>query len=128
MRALQSTLLRHITGRGEHHDWLFESPRPGTAGGPAGGLVCFRVGPAAGAWRRARRVMLWRLADHRRGYLTYQGAISRGRGRVRRVDGGRVLPRLWATDRAVLDVRLAGFAGTMHLRRVGPGRWVARID
>jgi len=128
MRVLQSALLLHTTGHDEHHDWLFESPEPARPGEAARGLVCFRVGPATGDWRDVRRLALQRLADHRRRYLAYEGPISQGRGRVRRVDAGRVLPRLWAADRAVLDVRMKGFEGTVHLHRVGPEQWIARID
>ncbi len=121
MRACQSVLLLHVTPAGRHHDWLFEAP--GAPGG-IGPLVCFRVGPDSGAWAEARRLVFDRLADHRRRYLDYEGSLSGGRGRVRRVDVGSVVPRLWSVDRAVLEVRLGGFAGGVILRRVGRARWL----
>jgi hypothetical protein len=36
-------------------------------------------------------IMAFRLADHRAAYLEYEGAVSNGRGSVRRVDAGTAL-------------------------------------
>lgn len=46
------------------------------------------------------------LPDHRAAYLDYEGPISRGRGAVSRVDGGRYEPIEWADG--LVRVRLAG--------------------
>nr|WP_165245356.1 DNA polymerase ligase N-terminal domain-containing protein [Paludisphaera soli] len=56
-------------------------------------------GPGAEAPARA-------LADHRAAYLDYEGPVSRGRGSVRRVDGGVYVPIEWADD--LVRVRLQG--------------------
>jgi hypothetical protein len=60
-------------------------------------------------------------ADHRRAYLTFQGAVSGGRGGVERVDEGAcemLAPR--ATEPEDMCVRLAGarLKGCFRLRRV----------
>jgi len=69
-------LLRHTLADGsEHFDWMLE--RGGT-------LLTWRVQeiPVAGG------IVAERLADHRVAYLSYEGEISGGRGRVERVRFG----------------------------------------
>lgn len=61
-----------------HHDWMLEVD---------GALATWRIAcapadlPPGGAPAE-------RLADHRLAYLEFEGEVSRGRGRVRRVEGG----------------------------------------
>lgn len=77
-------LLRHALPDGSwHYDWMLET----VAGGP---LVTFRVMHRPDAcetrWFEAERI-----DDHRRAYLTYEGAVSGGRGEVERVGAGVLL-------------------------------------
>jgi hypothetical protein len=57
------------------------------------------------------------LPDHRRAYLTYQGPVSGGRGRVRRVDAGRLEWLGRGRQGRCLRFRLAGrrLRGTFRL-------------
>ncbi|MCC6320142.1 MAG: hypothetical protein IT438_01755 [Phycisphaerales bacterium] len=80
-------LLRHELPDGAwHHDWLIEPPGAGLSVGPS--LIAFRVGPEI-AWPPAGGFVATRMAPHRREYLTYEGPVSGGRGRVRRVAVGK---------------------------------------
>ncbi len=75
------------------------------------------------------------LADHRPMYLDYEGAISEGRGTVRRLDRGRYEALLWTPD--LVRVRLAGvqIVGVVDLWRLVEGesepgsrdRWTFRL-
>ena len=72
------------------------------------------------------------LVDHRSIYLDYQGAISGGRGTVRRVDRGEYQPTEWSDD--LVRVRLEGgqLVGEVVLRRTGGlgedgAAWVFRL-
>lgn len=63
------------------------------------------------------------LPDHRRAYLTYEGPVSSGRGRVQRVDEGHaafILP--WEPDALEMYFQLSGLklSGHFLLRRVEP--------
>lgn len=108
MTSRSVLLLHRAPDGGEHFDWLFERPSLsravagacGTAGGAKGGeaddqvgddgrcLRSFRVdvrvdelsAADAGAMFDARA-----MPDHRRVYLRFEGELSGGRGRVRRV-------------------------------------------
>ncbi|MFO0838437.1 MAG: hypothetical protein U1D55_07895 [Phycisphaerae bacterium] len=60
-------------------------------------MIELAPGAALATWRLSRDPSLSdelipaeRIADHRRDYLEYQGPISGGRGRVRRIDEGHV--------------------------------------
>lgn len=128
MRTLRSTLLLHRMPGGSHYDWLFESPPPEGGRDKAARLVCFRVPLDSRAWGCVQRWTMRQLPPHRRIYLDYQGSISGGRGQVRRIDRGIVLPRLWAAGRAVLDVRMRQFEGRVRLRRLTGDRWIAATD
>jgi len=62
--------------RGDHYDLMLER----------GGVLCtwaFDALPQAG-----EPIVAERLPDHRLAYLNYEGDVSAGRGRVRRVDSG----------------------------------------
>jgi DNA polymerase Ligase (LigD) len=72
------------------------------------------------------------LGDHRRAYLEYEGEISGGRGRVRRLDAGTYRVLDWSAVR--VRVELAGFqlSGKLELRLVGEEpldtpRWILRM-
>jgi len=70
------------------------------------------AGLTAGTAMPARR-----LADHRREYLTYEGPVSRGRGRVDILDAGEC--EVTAEDPLRWEFRLAGrkLAGLFELTR-----------
>lgn len=85
----QWVLLKHDLPDGSwHHDWMLERDDTG-AGGSTSSLLSFRLHPeltwppSGGGWFRADQI-----ADHRREYLTYEGPVSGGRGRVSRVCRG----------------------------------------
>lgn len=99
-------LLRHDLPDGTHHyDWMLERPE-----GDA--LLTFRVGlriddPACTRFDGVR------LADHRAAYLTYEGEVSGGRGRVTRV--------AWGTVEALRDLPADGLVSA---RVCWGGAWV----
>jgi hypothetical protein len=71
-----------------------------------------------------------RLPDHRVAYLEYEGAVSGGRGSVRRVDAGEYERVEWTAER--VQVRLVGaqLVGLAVLRAVSTGDasgWVFRL-
>jgi len=59
------------------------------------------------------------LGDHRRIYLEYEGEISGGRGRVRRLDSGTYRAVDWSADRVQIEVAGSQLAGELELRFVG---------
>jgi len=61
-----------------------------------------------------------RLPDHRTDYLTYEGPVSRGRGRVRRLDRGTYELLAAAEDRRVVRLDGQNLRGRFELRRSGP--------
>ncbi|HEX8200659.1 MAG TPA: DNA polymerase ligase N-terminal domain-containing protein [Isosphaeraceae bacterium] len=80
-----------------------------------------------------REVPARALPDHRLVYLEYEGAVSGGRGTVRRVDAGQYEARTWAAD--LVRIRLTGaqLSGEAELRRIQVGAaetplgWVFRF-
>lgn len=72
-----------------------------------------------------------RLPAHRRAYLDYEGAVSGGRGSVRRIDRGTYEVVIWSSDR--IRVRLAGaqLVGDAELRKAGAAEssisWIFRF-
>jgi len=67
-----------------------------------------------------------RIADHRLHYLDYEGPISRGRGEVRRMDGGEIRGIEAGPD--MIEVDLAGkrLRGRFRLSRTADDRWTWR--
>lgn len=124
-RSRATVVLHHACGAASHYDWMIEDPDQ-----PAGkGLLCtWRIDAPPRDWPRSGedggRVMLTRLGDHRRAYLTYEGDIGGGRGEVRRVDAGRVEVIERTAAAATLDVTLTGYAGRITLRRESGDAWV----
>jgi hypothetical protein len=65
-----------------------------------------------------------RIADHRLAYLTYEGPVSRGRGEVRAVEGGRA--RVVQAEAERWLVRLGGLRliGSLEIARLpGDDEW-----
>ena len=61
------------------------------------------------------------LPDHRLDYLTYEGPISGGRGRVRRVDSGTFERLEWGPDRVRGNLAGGQLVGEVVLYRAGLG-------
>jgi len=125
-RELFTVLLRHDCGEGSHYDWMVEDPNgePGQAM-----LWTWRVNAPTRAWAAKVEMAMEQLSDHRRAYLTYEGAISGGRGEVRRVDEGRAVIESATDDRVVARVSMQEFAGVVTLTRVDGGRtWRATAE
>lgn len=119
MRTLRTVVLRHETRAGSHYDWLVED----ASASPRAPLWTARAAFPPSQWRALGTLLLTPLPPHRRRYLTYQGAISGGRGAVRRVEAGEVNARLWTASRLVLDVRMPGFEGGIEARAVSDRAW-----
>ncbi len=99
-------LLRHDLPDGSHHyDWMLEREN-----GHA--LLTFRVGVRIDEPARTRFEGV-RLGDHRAAYLTYEGDVSGGRGRVTRVAAG-------TTE----DLRDEPVAGVVKARVCWGGAWI----
>lgn len=124
MRTLATVLLHHQTAKGSHYDWLMEDPP--TADDPASRLWTARVELPSRQWMETEAWLLEEIAPHRRLYLIYEGPLSEGRGDVRRIDEGSIIPRVWAADRRVLEVRMRDFHGALELRRSDAQWWEAR--
>lgn len=86
----RAVLLEHRTLDGSsHYDWLLERPSGGFAEtADARDLIAFRVAVRIDK-PEIRHFVAERIGDHRRRYLDYEGEISGGRGRVRRLASGR---------------------------------------
>jgi hypothetical protein len=126
MHALRTVILEHTTGDGVHHDWLIEDPRLPDPKAPDARLWAARVSPSPAYWQVLGRFDAEAIAPHRRRYLAYQGPISAGRGRVRRVAQGRCVARLWTRSRIVLSTDFVhrGADNHIELRLCGGSRWV----
>ena len=117
-------LLRHeLPGGLWHFDWML-ARRPVGEGRVGGPLLTFRVDqhpddPSAGVFDAER------LPDHRAVYLTYEGDVSGGRGRVVREASG----SCEIVEECEASIRIRGcFGATGAVRlwagsRLGDGRW-----
>ncbi len=119
---LPTVLLEHVTRAGRHFDWLLADPSD-----PPGPLWTARVAHRSAGWALLGAFSLTPLPPHRRRYLTVQGDIGQGRGRVQRVDEGWFEPRLWTVSRRVLSLSLRGFRGEIELRRRSQKCWIAQV-
>ena len=104
----------HVCGQGDHYDWMFDVD---------GSLITFQCPLAPEALTAGDTVGVRRLADHRRAYLTYEGAVSGDRGRVRIVDRGRY--DAWIAPEGTWRIRIASAAldGRFRLTPVGDDRY-----
>jgi hypothetical protein len=100
---------------------------PEDAKNPDAGLITFRVMPHSSQWRKLITFDLTPLPLHRAAYLTYQGEISGGRGRVDRVDQGSFTAISWTDDQYIIEVQWqTGNSGVYQLNRVDDKRWVGK--
>ena len=101
-RVFHFAVLRHLlpkpSNRNSHWDLLLESPNSKTDS-----LWTFEVQNPPHIWRTES---ITQLADHRKVYLTYEGPISNGRGKVSNVLNGTVTWDLVSDDR--LELLLVG--------------------
>jgi hypothetical protein len=71
------------------------------------------------------------LGDHRAVYLEFEGALSGGRGTVRRMDEGEYTAIEWSDDRVQVELRGDQLAGCVALRRAvagsGSPAWIFRL-
>ena len=105
-------VLHHVeTGGGEHWDLMLDD------GDALATWQLFAWPPGAKAGRACE------IFRHRRRYLEYEGALSRGRGTVRRVESGeyQVLDR--SVDRWVVLLHGATVSGEYVLQRVREQEW-----
>ncbi len=65
-----------------------------------------------------------RIGDHRRLYLDYEGEVSGGRGRVRRLDRGPARIQRFEGDELIVELGGAALAGRFRIGRDGPGALV----
>ncbi len=69
---------------------------------------------------------LLRIGDHRPAYLDYEGAVSGGRGEVRRVCGGSYELREKNSQAWTVRLRSAALTGEFELRCVEGEQWLMR--
>ena len=119
-RSLATVVLRHTSGAEVHYDWMIQQPDTQRTGDPdARHLATWRIDSPPSAWQTGDRVAALAIGDHRMAYLTYEGELSGGRGRVDRVASGTARAVSWAASGALLEVSLGGFSGRVQLRREG---------
>jgi hypothetical protein len=117
-------LLHELPDGSMHVDWMLSR-------GPDEPLVTFRLDRRfddlpVGATLPARRI-----ADHRRRYLRYEGAIDGGRGTVRRLCAGEIAQ--WQEDAGGpwrLAIAWSGAVAAQHLRLDPPREgdaWVISV-
>lgn len=124
MHALRTAVLEHTTDHGVHHDWLIEDPALPDPHAPGARLWTARVPAPPCDWPRCMRLELEVIPPHRRAYLDYQGPISGGRGRVRRVAAGLCTPLLWTGGRILIGTNLVHGNAHIELRQLAGGRWI----
>ncbi|MCL2701560.1 MAG: hypothetical protein FWE88_07685 [Phycisphaerae bacterium] len=114
-------ILFHAETKNDHLDLLLELQ----AGGP---LASWRLETVSENLDGFSRVQAERRPDHRREYLAYEGPVSGGRGRVRRVDGGTM--HVIAQSPGLVEFSLAGqrLRGRFTLHHVEAERWELRHE
>jgi hypothetical protein len=118
-------LLEH-RWNGVHWDFMLEVE-------PGGGL---RTWAFDDPLRVGQEISARALTDHRPAYLDYEGAVSGGRGYVRRIAGGMYEPVVWEADAILVRLRGTYLTGELALRRAvsgsgsggsGDSSWLARL-
>lgn len=86
LTAVPTVILRHELPDGSHHfDWMIASDPEG-----AGPLITFRLDQVLDELRPGESLRAERIADHRPHYLSYEGPVSGGRGKVWRMRSGTI--------------------------------------
>lgn len=107
-------ILHHRQEAGEHWDLMLER------------------GEVLWTWRLARDpldpqnypIAAERIGDHRKAYLTYEGAISGGRGIVRRVEEGTCASEVESVDNFRFQLTGTQMNGRFRLAALGDGSTV----
>jgi hypothetical protein len=106
-------LLHELPDGASHYDWLIAPDAPAAGSAPPG-LISFRVseridllGGGGLEGRGAIRFGALRLPAHRAAYLDFEGEVSGGRGRVKRLARG----ELAVTELADQGLRFEGRLG-----------------
>jgi hypothetical protein len=104
-QELRYVVLHHTgSGDGDHFDLMLEVPGNER-------LMTWRVMMPPGRW--GGDVGAVRIGDHRKAYLSYEGDISGGRGKVRRVEEG--MANVTLVGRGHIELALAGSGRTIRL-------------
>jgi len=114
---MQNRFVIHLhSGYGpEHFDLMLQQ-------GPA--LATWQLSRPPGELAEGQAMPARRIADHRLAYLHYEGPVSRGRGKVARLDAGAC--EIICADESRWEFRLAGekLRGRFELkRREGADDW-----
>ena len=130
MQHLPTVVLHHETKQGSHYDWLLAQP---LVAGSEALIWAGRTTHHSRHWHRRGTWWLHRLAPHRAYYFTYQGPIppkhGRHRGRIRRVDQGTLVPKIWTPTRIVAAVSMRFFEAIVEIRLIDHlGHRVSVID
>lgn len=113
-KCQSSVVLRHTLPDGTAHlDWMIEQADA------AAGLMTFRLGLDADL-RVPSSIRAERIGEHRRDYLTYEGAVSGGRGHVERVARYGVAELEESESRVQVILELAQGGGRM--------KWTGEIE
>lgn len=112
MRPLQYVILRHEEIEHPHFDLMFETL-------PGSDLATWR----SGCWPLQPATPLQRLKDHRRAFLSFQGQLTGGRGRVYPVAQGQCA--LTVGEDAVWTIKLLDdwAPQTLQLRQLAGEVW-----
>ncbi|MFI4861706.1 MAG: hypothetical protein ACIAXF_13630 [Phycisphaerales bacterium JB063] len=128
MTTQRFAILEHSTDPGVHHDLLIEDPAlPAASCDDDPTLWAVRIAPPPHRWQGLRTLELTPLPHHRRRYLTYEGPISAGRGRVRRVAQGDAELLAWSNTRRVIRLAIAGHTLTLTVTPAAAGTLTAHI-
>ncbi|HEY7117716.1 MAG TPA: hypothetical protein VH475_14100 [Tepidisphaeraceae bacterium] len=110
---MRFVVLHHTGVEPPHFDLMFETA-------PGSKLVTWR----SPVWPLIGPTAVERLADHRRAYLEYEGAVSGGRGEVKRVLAGSFRFSHFTTERWEL---LTDDGLRFALVQSNQGGWVADV-
>ena len=110
----------HVRGDDSHWDLMFEHGQA---------LATWRA-PCPLSQIRDQPVSLTRIGDHRLAYLTYEGPLSRDRGRVSIEERGVFRVRSWGAAACVLELEGEQTAGVLRIQRehASGDRWHAVLE
>jgi len=109
MPLLHYVILHHTGVDEPHFDVMIESS-------PVGQLTTWRIAE----WPIVEPTAAIRLPDHRRAYLTYQGAISVNRGIVTQMESGETVVEFNGESEIILHRQ----AGALRIEHVRDNDWM----
>jgi len=107
----------HTTEAGSHYDVMLEAGQA---------LATWRLETLPGDLAAGEAAAAEALPDHRRAYLSYEGEISGGRGRVRIADRGEYRLHARDEDRWAFDLAGELATGRFELTRLAGPHWELR--